>query len=53
LKFITYLCKQKTFYPCEVLVEPMIGNVHNFVDECTILMKLAPSSQFAETKLTV
>jgi len=43
----------KTFYPCEVLVESMIGKVQNIVDECTILMKLALLSQFVETKLTV
>jgi len=39
----------KKFYPCEVLVEPMIGKVHNIFDECTILMNLALLSQFVET----
>jgi hypothetical protein len=32
--------KKITFYPCEVLVEPMMGKVYNIVDERTILMKL-------------
>jgi len=45
--------KTKTFYPREVLVETMIGKVLNIVDECTILIKLAPLPQFVEIQLTV
>ena len=43
----------KKFYPCEVSGEPMIGKLHNIVDESTILTILALLSQFVETKLTV
>ena len=43
----------KTFYPCKMLLEPIINKVHNIFDECTILINLALLSQFVETKLTV